>query len=96
MDQTHHTYDIEYTCVFTIPYLPPVARQSVQVLGQLVVTGIIRLLQSPFTSQVVIMEKKTREIHLCMDYQKLNSVMVRDAFLLPRIDESLQAIHSSN
>ena len=31
-----------------------------------------------------------------MDYQKLNSIMVRDAFPLPRIDEVLQAVHSSN
>ena len=31
-----------------------------------------------------------------MDYQKLNSIMVRDAFPLPRIDEALQAVHSSN
>ena len=31
-----------------------------------------------------------------MDYQKLNSIMVRDAFPLPRIDEALQAVHNSN
>ena len=31
-----------------------------------------------------------------MDYCKLNSIMVRDTFPLPRIDEALQAIHSSN
>ena len=29
-------------------------------------------------------------------YRKLNSIMVRDAFPLPRIDEALQAVHSSN
>ena len=42
------------------------------------------------------MHKKSGEIHLCVDYQKLNSIMVRDAFLLPRIDEALQAVHSGN
>ena len=57
--------------------------------------GIIRLLQSPYTSQVVV-HKKTGEIHLYVDYQKLNSIMVRDAFLLPWIDEALQVVHSSN
>ena len=31
-----------------------------------------------------------------MDYHKLNSFMVRDTFPLPRIDEALQAIHSTN
>ena len=42
------------------------------------------------------MQKKTGEIHLCMDYHQLNSIMVKDAFPLTRIDETLQAIHSSN
>ena len=51
--------------------------------------GIIRPSQSPYASQVVIVQKKKGEIHLCMDYRKLNSIMVRDAFLLPRIDEAL-------
>ena len=45
---------------------------------------------------MVIVQKKTGEIHLCMDYRKLNSIKVRDAFPLPRIDEALQAVHSSN
>ena len=42
------------------------------------------------------MWKKTGEIHLCVAYHKLNSITVRDAIPLPRIDEALQAIHSSN
>ena len=31
-----------------------------------------------------------------MDYWKLNSITVRDDFPLPRVDEALQAVHSSN
>ena len=58
--------------------------------------GIIRPSQSPYASQVVIVQKKSGEICLCVDYQKLNSIMVRDTFPLPRIDEALQAVHSSN
>ena len=58
--------------------------------------GIIRPSQSPYTSQVVTVQKKSGEISLCVDYQKLNSIMVRDAFPLPRIDKALQAVYSSN
>ena len=58
--------------------------------------GIIRPSQSPYASQVVIVQKKTGEIHLCMDYRKLNLIMVRDAFPLPRIAKALQAVYSSN
>ena len=42
------------------------------------------------------MHKKLGEIYLCVDYHKLNSIMVRDAYSLPQIDKALQAIHSSN
>ena len=45
---------------------------------------------------LVIVQKRTGEIHLCTDYQKLNSIMVRDAFPLPRINAALQAVQSSN
>ena len=58
--------------------------------------GIIRPLQNPYASQVVIVHKKTGEICLCIDYQKLTSIMVRDAFSLLKIDAALQAFHSSN
>ena len=58
--------------------------------------GIIRPSQSPHGSHVVIVQKKTGEIYLCMDYRKLNSTMVRDAFPLQRIDVALEAAHSSN
>ena len=43
--------------------------------------GIIRPSRSPYASQVVIVCKKTGEIQLCVDYCKLNSIVVRDAFL---------------
>ena len=58
--------------------------------------GIIRRYKSPYASQVVIVCKKTGEIHLCVDYRKLNSITIWDAFPLPYIDESLQLVHSSN
>ena len=42
------------------------------------------------------MHNKSGKICLCIDYWKLNSITVRDAFPLPRIDKALQAVHSSN
>ena len=49
-------------------------------------------LLSPYASQVVIVHKKSGEIHLCIDYRALNAVTVHDSFPLPRIKEALQAI----
>ena len=57
--------------------------------------GIIRPSKSPYTSQVVIVRKKSGEIRLCVDFQKLNAISIRDSFLLPRIEEALQAVQAA-
>ena len=57
---------------------------------------IIQPSNSSYASQVVIVRKKSGEIHLCVDYMKLNSITIWDAFPLPHIDEALQAVHNCN
>ena len=57
--------------------------------------GIIRPSKSPYASQVVIVHKKTGEIHLCVDFRKLNAISIRDSFPLPCIEEALQAVQAA-
>ena len=57
--------------------------------------GIIRPSKSPYASQVVIVRKKSCEIRLCIDFQKLNAISIRDSFQLPRIEEALQAVQAA-
>ena len=54
--------------------------------------GIICPLHSPYTLQVVIVCKKSGEIHLCINFRALNAMTVHDSFPLPRIEEALQAV----
>ena len=61
----------------------------------LVKTGIIRPSKSPYTSQVVIICKKSGEIQLCIDFRKLNTISIRDSFPLPRIEAALQAVQAA-
>ena len=56
--------------------------------------GIIRPSGSPYAFQVVTVCKKTGEIQHCVNYCILNSIVIRDAFPLPCIDEALQAVHN--
>ena len=98
-DEIKHTIPMTsdrpvYLLHHTIP--PQLLGEVYKCLDTWLRQGIIRPSQRPYASQVVIVQKKSGEIRLCMDYQKLNSIMVRDAFPLPRIDEALQAVHSSN
>ena len=50
---------------------------------------------SPYASQVVIICKKSRDIHLCIDFRALNAVTICDSFPLPRIKEALQAVKAA-
>ena len=57
--------------------------------------GIIHPSRSPYVSQVVIVCKNTGEICLCINFQALNAITIRDSFPLPRVKEALQAVKSA-
>ena len=59
---------------------------------ELVRQGIVRHSTSPYASPIVIVQKKSGEIRLCVDYRELNARTRRDAYPLPRIDETLDAL----
>ena len=64
-------------------------------LNEMLELSAIRESQSPFSSNVVIVRKKDGSIRYCMDYRKLNSRTIRDAYAIPRIQDSLQLLASS-
>ena len=47
--------------------------------------GIIRPSQSLYASQVVIVHKKTGDIHLCIDFRALNTITIHNSFPLPQL-----------
>ena len=61
-------------------------------INQLLDSQIIRESCSPYASPIVLVKKKDGKLRLCVDYRQLNAKTRKDAFPLPRIEESLDAM----
>ena len=57
--------------------------------------GIISLSSSPWASPLVLVQKKDGSMRYCVDYRQLNSVTRKDAYPIPRIDETLDTLAGS-
>jgi hypothetical protein len=58
-------------------------------LQHLMEAGVIRRSKSPFSSNVVLVRKKNRDLRMCVDYRQLNNKTKNDAHALPCIEEIL-------
>ncbi|KAL8572672.1 hypothetical protein ACOMHN_049801 [Nucella lapillus] len=77
----------------TFRRIPPTQLQEVKEhIQTLLSKKIIQQSSSPYASPVVIVRKKDGSIRLCVDYRRLNSKTIPDAYPLPRIDDSLDAL----
>ena len=73
--------------------VPPHMYEEVgQHLHQMLDLGVIRPSNSPWTSNVVLVRKPCGEIRFCIDLRRINQCSVADAYYLPRIDETLDAL----
>ena len=57
--------------------------------------GAIRRPVSPWASAVVLVQKKDGSLRFCIDLQKLNNCIVKDAYSLPRIKDSLDCLNGA-
>ena len=62
---------------------------------ELLKKGLIEPAGGAWSSPVVLVRKKDQSWRFCVDYRRLNAVTQQDAYPLPRIDESLEALAGS-
>jgi hypothetical protein len=70
------------------PYkMSPVELKELKIqLQGLLVKGYIHPSISPWGCSVLFVEKKDKELSLCVDYRLLNVVTIKNKYPLPRID----------
>ena len=64
-------------------------------LQEMLDIGAIQQSHSPWASAVVLDQKKGGGLRFCIDLRKQNNQTVKDAYLLPHIDETLDSLQGS-
>ncbi|XP_076848812.1 uncharacterized protein LOC143496528 [Brachyhypopomus gauderio] len=73
--------------------IPPSDYDSVKAhIHQLLESQVIQESCSPYASPIVLVKKKDGSLRMCVDYRQLNNKTRKDAFPLPRIEETLDAL----
>ena len=73
--------------------IPPALFQEVREhLREMLEAGAIRPSKSPYSSNVVIVRKKDGSIRFCVDFRKLNSRTIKDAYAIPRTEDTLHLL----
>ena len=57
---------------------------------------VIEPSNSPWSSPIVLVVKPDGSIRFCIDYRKINDVTKKDAYPLPRINDTLDLLHGSS
>nr|GFD40089.1 putative reverse transcriptase domain-containing protein [Tanacetum cinerariifolium] len=58
--------------------------------------GVIRPSSSPWGAPVPFVKKKDGSFRICIDYQELNKLTVKNRYLLPRIDDLFDQLQGSS
>jgi hypothetical protein len=74
---------------------PEKLRQANEQLDALIEMGVVVPSKSPWASAIVMAKKKGNNLRMCIDFRNLNEVTIKDAFPLPRIDDSLAKLGSA-
>ena len=71
---------------------PPKIKKEEACVADMLTGGQIEPSDSPWSAPVVLVTKKDSRTRFCVDYRRLNLATVKDAYPLPRIDDTLDML----
>lgn len=77
------------------PHSPPEHEEVRQFVEDGLRDGLIEPSESPWSAPIIFAKKKDGSNRICVDYRKLNAVTVKNAYPLPRIDDTYQHLHGA-
>ncbi|GJS41928.1 putative reverse transcriptase domain-containing protein [Tanacetum coccineum] len=75
---------------------PPEMKELAEQLQELSDKGFIRPNSSLWGAPVLFVKKKDGSFHMCIDYRELNKLMVKNRYLLPKIDDLFDQLQGSS
>ena len=97
-DLVHHQIDTgENRPIRQAPRRLPIAKQETELreVKKMLDRGVIKPSSGPWASPVVLVTKNDGSTRFCVDYRRLNEVTRKDAYPLPRIDDTLDLLRGS-
>ena len=94
-DAVEHTIDTGHsTPIRCAPrwMSPQKIKQEETCVAEMLAGGQIEPSDSPWSAPVVLVTKKDGRTRFCVDYRRLNLATVKDAYPLPRIDDTLDML----
>ena len=90
----HHINTGDAQPVHLLPRRIPQARRDEvkRLIQEMLDQGAIQHSDSPWSSPVVLAKKKDGSTRFCIDYRKVNEVTRKDAYPLPRVDDTLDTL----
>ena len=77
------------------PVPPTLYKEIRSLLKGMLEGGVIKESCSPWAAPIVLVQKKCGAWRFCVDYRKLNNITHKDAFPLPRIEDSLTSLNQA-
>jgi putative transposase len=65
-------------------------------IQEIIQNGHISPKSSPCGSTIVLVQKKERTWRLCINYRELNKIIVRNQYIIPRINDLLEKLKGKN